>query len=170
MNCNARGGKTKHTMAIVKANYTKERERVKATIRLIERKGGKDALFGFDGLMERQWAYEMIDEAEKGSTFFRFLISPDPKTEDTHKDLFLREIAQCMMLALEERLDTSVSWVAATHNDQTYRHVHIVAVIPKRLHTRKQMLPIQDLQAMRLAATQAALEQRKWRDHMWEKE
>src|SRR6266480_748516 len=109
-------------MAIVKATYTKSSGGAKASIRYIEHRPGKDnakinrALFGMDGAMGRWQAYRMIDEAEKGSLFFRFVISPDPKKEDTERDLFLREITEQTILRLEDRLHREVQWVAAEHN------------------------------------------------------
>ena len=151
-------------MAIVKANYTKSRGGAKASIRYIQhRKGKEDAkitrtLFNSDGLLGRWEAYRMVDEAEQGSLFFRFIISPDPTREDTHQDLSLRGITEQTMLSLEERLHKEVSWVAAEHDDHApHRHVHIVAVVPGRLQVR-------DFQAMRQAATAAALAQRHERD------
>src|SRR6266849_9577411 len=96
-------------MAIVKATYTKSSGGAKASIRYIEHRPGKDGakitrtLFNGDGAMGRYEAYRMIDEAEKGSFFFRFVISPDPKGEDTEKDLFLREITERTILRLEDR-------------------------------------------------------------------
>jgi hypothetical protein len=72
-------------MAIVKATYTKSRAGVRASIRYIEHRPGKDGekvsqiLFGIDGLMGREQAYRLIDEAEEGSMFYRFILSPDPK-------------------------------------------------------------------------------------------
>ena len=151
-------------MAIVKATYTKSSAGAKASIRYIEHRRGKDGekvtrtLFGMDGLMGRWQAYQMIDEAQKGSIFFRFVISPDPKQEDTGKDLFLREITEKTMLSLEERLQKQVQWVAAEHDDHApHRHVHIVAVVPGRLQ-------VQDFQVMRHTATAAALAQRHQRD------
>src|SRR6266700_2217743 len=90
------GQQEQWVMAIVKNNYVKrgagERTRAKATIRYIEHRRGKDGekitrpLFGSDGVMGRYEAYRMIDEAEKGSIFFRFIMSPDPNREDTAKD------------------------------------------------------------------------------------
>ena len=151
-------------MAIVKATYTKSSGGAKASIRYIEHRPGKDnakinrTLFGIDGAMGRWEAYRMIDEAEKGSLFFRFVISPDPKQEDTEKDLFLREITEKTMLSLEDRLHREVQWVAATHDDHAlHRHVHVVAVVPGRVQ-------VQDFQALRQTATGAALAQRQERD------
>src|SRR5205823_9792409 len=118
-------------MAIVKATYTKSRGGAKASIRYIEHRPGKDnekvtrTQFGSDRGMGRRQAYQMIDEAEKCSLFLRFVISPDPKGEDTGKDLFLREVTEKTMQTLEERLKKEVQWVAAEHNDHAaHRHVH----------------------------------------------
>ena len=119
-------------MAIFKATYTKKAAGAKASIRYIEHRPGKDnakitrTLWGVDGKMERQEAYHMIDEAQKGSYFFRFVISPDPAQEDTQRDLFLRDITEHTMLGLEDRLQREIQWVAATHDDHApHRHVHI---------------------------------------------
>ena len=66
-------------MAIVKATYTKHKNGAKASIRYIEHRPGKEGekinrtLFNGDGAMGRWQAYRLIDEAEKGSVFFRFL-------------------------------------------------------------------------------------------------
>jgi hypothetical protein len=151
-------------MAIVKATYTKSRGGAKASIRYIAHRPGKEGaeitrnLFGVDGLMGREQAYRLIDEAEKGSVFYRFILSPDPKQEDTERDLHLREVTEHTMQTLRERLKQEVAWVAAEHDDHApNRHVHVVAVVRRKLHTR-------DFQAMRQRATEAALFQRKERD------
>jgi hypothetical protein len=154
-------GKKKNDVAIVKANYTKKAGAAKASVRYIEHRPGKDgkritrALFGSDGLMGRYQAYAMIDEAKEGSTFFRFVMSPDPNKEDTERDLRLREITKSTMDTLEERLGKPVSWVAAIHSDHApHRHVHIVAVVDGRLNKH-------DFPALTKAATEASLEQRR---------
>jgi len=155
-------------MAIVKATYTKSSGGAKASIRYIEHRPGKEGakitrtLWGIDGAMERREAYRMIDAAEKGSIFFRFVISPDPQQEDTGKDLYLREITERTMMRLEDRFQKHLQWVAATHDDHApHRHVHILALVPGRLQ-------VQDFQLMRKTATEAALQQRKERDLMQE--
>src|SRR5437763_9304247 len=108
--------------------------------------------------MGRWQAYRMIDEAENGSLFFRFVISPDPKGEDTGKDLFLRGVTEKTMLRLEEHIQKEIFWVAAEHDDHApHRHVHVVAVVTGRLQVR-------DFKAMRQTATEAALVQRHERD------
>ncbi len=151
-------------MTIVKATYTKQRKAAKASIRYISNRPGKDnikttrPLFGIDGLMGRYQAYRMIDEAEKGSLFFRFVISPDPKQEDTKRDLHLREVTEKTMQILEDRIHKPVSWVATEHNDHApHRHVHVVAVVKGKLES-------QDFLALRQTATEACLQQRHERD------
>lgn len=149
-------------MAIVIVNYVKkgagERSTAKANIRYIEHRPGKDGqrmtrtLFGAGGAMSRRDAYEMIDRAARGSTFFRIKISPDPAKEDASRDLLLREITEQTM-AIEEQLRTPVAWVAAIHDDHTdKRHVHVLAVAKARL------LPVQ---TMKQAASEACFGQRR---------
>jgi hypothetical protein len=152
-------------MAIVKATYTKQRKGAKASIRYISNRPGKDnkkisrPLFGIDGLMGRYQAYRMIDEAQKGSVFFRFVISPDPKQEDTKRDLHLREVTEKTMQILEDRIHKPISWVAAEHADHApHRHVHVVAVVKGKLEQK-------DFLALRQTATEACLEQRHERDY-----
>src|SRR5436305_8102141 len=153
-------------MAIVKATYTKSSGGAKASIRYIEHRPGKDnakinrTLFGIDGAMGRWQAYRMIDAAEKGSVFFRFVISPDPKQEDTKQDLRLREVTEQTMSALEDRMHKQVSWVAAVHADHApHRHVHVLAVVAGRLNA-------QDFESLRQAATAASLTQRRQADQV----
>jgi len=148
-------------MAIVKATYTKQRSGAKASIRYIEHRPGKDGekitrtLFGSDGAMGRYQANRMIDEAEKGSIFFRIVISPDPTREDTKQDLHLREVTEKTMQTLEERVQKQVQWVAAEHDDHTpKRHVHVLAVSRGRLNRG-------DLKDIIQQATDACLAQRR---------
>jgi hypothetical protein len=155
-------------MAIFKATYTKSGAGAKANIRYIQNRTGKDnakitrTLWGIDGKMERREAYRMLDEAEPGSVFYRLVINFDPATEDTDKDIALREITEQTMFTLEDRFRRHIQWVASTHDDHTpLRHVHILAILPKRLQ-------VYDLQALRRVATEAALAQRREKDRALE--
>ncbi len=113
------------------------------------------SLFGSDGLMGKHDAYRMIDSAGEGSVFFRIIISPDPKGEDTQKDLRLWEITEHTMQTLEERIHKQVAWAASEHNDHTpNRHVHVLAIVAGRLNS-------QDFQMLRQSATQACVRQRQ---------
>jgi hypothetical protein len=151
-------------MTIVKATYTRKSAGAKASIRYIEHRRGKDGvkksriLFNSEGALGRWQAYQIIEQAEKGSIFFRFVISPDPKAEDSEKDLHLREVTALTMQALQDRLQKPVLWIAAEHDDHApHRHIHVVAVVPGRLN-------VADFQELRKTATSACLQQRQERD------
>jgi len=146
-------------MAIIKANFTRTGRVAKASVRYIENRPGKDGarcvrtLFKADGKVERSEVYAMIDAAAKGSYFFRLVISPDPKSEDSDKALRLRELAEITIASLEARFRQPLQWVATIHADHAeHRHVHAIAIVPERLN-------VQDFQSMKRAATEAALEQ-----------
>ncbi len=151
-------------MAIVKVTYTKVKAAAKKTVRYIAHRPGKDnaktarALFGNDGVMGRQLAYRMIDAAAADTFFYRIVISPDPRREDTHNDIHLWELTDQTMMHLAERLGNDVLYVAAEHNEHTpHRHAHALALVPQRLQKA-------DLAALRSAATEAAVLQRTARD------
>src|SRR5713226_1713730 len=148
-------------MAIVKATYTRSRGGAKASISYIQRRPGKDrepitrTLFGRDGVMGRLEAYSLIDGAIDGSYFYRFVLSPDPVGEDTKRDLDMQELTYKTMHTLDKRLQTTLLWVAALHEEHApHRHVHIIAALPRRL-------TVKDFARLRLAATRASLEQRR---------
>jgi hypothetical protein len=152
-------------MAIVRAtSYTRSAKAIKATLRYIQHRAGKDGerksreLFGPDGPLGRITAYETIDTVEKGTVYFRFVISPDQHTEDTRKDLQLQTLTRQTMLALQEQLGSRVPFAAAIHDDHTdHRHVHVVACVTSRLDTSH-------FKTMRDAATETAQQQRMERD------
>jgi len=153
-------------MAIFKATYTKISAGAKANIRYIQNRRGKDnekitrTLYGVDGNMERREAYRMIDESGKGSIFYRLVINFDAEKEDTHKDLYIQTITEHTMSAVENRFGQPVQWVAATHADHTpLRHVHILAILPKKLQ-------VHDLQELRQIATEEAVKQRREKDNV----
>src|SRR3954447_11947230 len=164
-------------MAIVKNNYVKQGKgqmaRVKASLRYITHRPGKDnermyrELFGHDGIMDKVQAYRMFDEAQKGTIFFRFVISPDPKLEDTFRDLHMRGIAKKTIQHLEEKLNLQgeIQFVAAIHNDHTWiRHIHAIVLVPHKL-SREDFQVFQDLKS---AATAEVQRQRQQLDQMRE--
>src|SRR5690349_12349445 len=136
-----KGGVLVHTMAIFKVSrYTRNGAEAKQTIRYNQNRPGKEGakitrpLWGWGGKIERTEAYEMLDEAKKGSYFYRMIFNFDPKTEDTYKDIYLRTVTEQTMKGLEDRLGTPLQFIAATHADHTdLRHIHIVAILPRRL-------------------------------------
>lgn len=156
-------------MAIVKANYVKRgreaKARAKASLRYITHRRDRDGrkttrpLFGFDGELTKDQVYQMIDAAPPGTIFYRLVVSPAPKREDRFKDLDLSEITLSTMLALEERLNQRVQFVATIHDDHSSnRHIHALVLVHRVRLTRA------DLQALRHEATAAALFQRQVRD------
>jgi hypothetical protein len=151
-------------MAIVKGSYTRSRGAAKANIGYITKRPGKDkekitrTLFGLDGVMTSREAYRMIDQAGKGSFFYRLVLSPDPVEEDTRQDLDMRALTQHTMQVLDTRLNNALVWVGALHADHApHRHVHILAVSPRRLTVR-------DFARLRLTATRESVAQRRTLD------
>ena len=67
-------------MAVVKATFTKSRPGAKASIRYIAFRPGKNGeemarqLFGHDGPLSLSQADRIIDEAKKGTNFFRLVL------------------------------------------------------------------------------------------------
>jgi hypothetical protein len=156
-------------VAILKIHYTRKAGAAKENIRYIGHRPGKDGarvtrtLWNSDGKMTRKEAYQMIDGAEKGSIFFTIIISPCAKTEDTRRDLSFLDLAERTMAALQAHIPNPIQYVAALHDDHTQlRHTHILAVVKGGGIYNKER------QAMHQAVTQAALEQRRERDLVWE--
>jgi hypothetical protein len=149
-------------MAVVVGNFTKDRGLAKANIRYIQQRPNADretqsrVLFGSASIMGRDEAYQLIDDAAAGNPFFyRLKLSPDPTFEDTKRDLDMQELSRSMMEALEHRLNTAISWVGALHDDHSdKRHVHLLAILPKRLQ-------VPELEFLIWEATQACAEQRR---------
>jgi hypothetical protein len=155
-------------MAIVKANYVKRgataRTLARATIRYNQDRPGKKGakltreLFGTDGSLTREQVYKMIDEAQQGAYFYRLVISPDPVTEDSRRDLDLRDLTLQTMVRLEERLHANILFAAVVHDDhRPHRHVHVLALLDRKLNR-------EDFQALRQSATSLSLMQRRMRD------
>src|SRR5690349_3868957 len=97
-------------MAVVrKTSETRNRKLAKATIRYImyRREHGEKVsrpLFSWEEEeREKLAAYKAIDKAPKGSRFLRVTVSPDPKREDTNRDLNLRELTNETLKALAEK-------------------------------------------------------------------
>ena len=152
-------------MAVVATSYVKinadAEKAAKAALRYLQYRAGYEGeriarpLFGIDGSMERHEFYHMIDQAPEKSIFFRFILSPDPIGEDSQRDLPLRETTQLMVMALEDKIQKPIPWVAAIHDDHTdKRHVHVLAIVPQRLQ-------VPHLQLLTTAATHACLEERQ---------
>jgi hypothetical protein len=166
-------------MAVVVASFVKRGKvgnaKAKDTIRYIQHRPDKDKeramrpLFSSDGPMQRQEAYQFIDEAPKGTKFFTIIISPDPATEDTHKDLDMRQMTTTTMQTIAEimhaqGITTPVIWVAALHDDHTDKnHVHALASVQGRLDKP-------DVRRLIDVATKVCREQRRELDRARERQ
>jgi hypothetical protein len=117
-------------------------------------------LFSFDGSLSKDTAYRMIDEApEKRRYYYRIIISPDPRREDSYRDLALKNLTIETMLKLEERLGHPIQFVAAIHDDHSpHRHVHALVIHNGRRLTRD------DFAMLRNYGKQRALTQRRFLD------
>jgi len=101
-------------------------------------------LFGFDGTLSKQTAYQMVHEApEKRRYYYRIIISPDPRREDSYRDLDLKRLTISTMLKLEERYGTQIQFIAAIHDDHSpHRHVHTLVILNGRRLTREDFASI----------------------------
>jgi hypothetical protein len=156
-------------MATFKTSYTTNPLSAKASITYIvsrpNRQGRAQSrvLFGIDGEVSLEQARRMVTEVRTGTTFYRFILSPDPKREDTRRDIRLSQVATATILDLEERLGHQIPFVGAIHDDHSpYRHVHLIALAQGRL------TPL-DLAAIRASATAASLLERQLADRTRER-
>jgi len=153
-------------MTIVKATYTRTLADAKRYVRYIgSRAAGRPGrvareLWNERGRVGRAEAYQTLDQHPqgRGTSYFRFAVSPDPAAEDTHRDLDVRALTGRTMRELEARLGRPVEWVAALHDDHApHRHAHVLAVVHGVVRP-------DDLRALAQEATEAAREQRRQRD------
>ena len=152
-------------MAVFKASFTRNSISAKATIAYIMSRPNREgerknrSLFNSDGELRPDLARRMIDEAPKGTLFYRFIISPDRRLEDTRRDIDLRQVTLRTIVDLEERLGQSIPYAAAIHADHSpYRHLHLVALV------RGKVLTAEDFAVIRKSATKSALLERHLRD------
>jgi hypothetical protein len=158
-------------MAVVKLKYLNKRPQLKAHLRYITHRRGRDGaritrpLFGSAGITDKQSVYELIDHARRGTVFYKFMINPDPTKEDIDKDLDLEHMTRQTILALEQKLGLALSFVAVIHPaDHTpLRHVHGIFLLPRRL-SREAFRTLRQV-AWTSATTQARL-QRRARDRI----
>ncbi|MBV8894478.1 MAG: hypothetical protein JO266_21300 [Acidobacteria bacterium] len=124
-----------------------------------EEKGKKITreLFGWEEEGKRKIeAYEAIDKAGKKYRFLHMTISPDPKREDTRRDLDLKEMIQKTMLTLQGQFtDEDIYFFASVHEGHTdKRHVNMLVLVPARLNREQLVL-------LRQSATDNANAQRE---------
>jgi hypothetical protein len=159
-------------MAVVRLKYIRGKQQIKAHLRYITHRRGKTQekitrlLFGRDGLTDKRATYEMIDSAKRGTAFFKIMISPDPRREDTYRDLDLQHVTRQTIKRIEKQLGRHFQFVATVHNDHTpHRHVHGIFLLQGRL-SKEEFRALQKT-AYRTATQQAHM-QRKARERVRE--
>jgi hypothetical protein len=160
-------------MAVVKLKYLRQRPQLKAHLRYITHRRGREEgritrqLFNAHGLTDSRSVYKLIDAAARGTVLYKFMISPDPAKEDTNKDLDLPHITRQTILALERQLGLTLSFAAVLHpaDHSALRHVHGIFLLPRRLS--KAAFRILRQLAWTTATAQARL-QRRARDRVRE--
>src|SRR4051794_11375138 len=155
------------TMAVLKLKFCRNpspRRRAKAHIRYISHRPDREnvrktrELFSADGAKDKAYAYQFIDEAPKGTRFFKLMYSPDPFREDACRDLPMKTLFQKMMLTLERQLGRKIEYVAALHDDHTdARHIHSLIACKGKIGK-------EDLALIKRFATEASRRERRARD------
>jgi hypothetical protein len=158
-------------MAIVKLKYTKNSNAIKAHLRYIVHRPGKERekrtreLFHHNYLrVTKQDAYNLINAAPKGTVFYKMTINFHPRKEDTHKDLDLQHIASLTVREMQLRLGRSVPFLATIHNghiETDLRHIHAICLVQGRV-SREDFAKLRTLWQ---TATAEVRLQRRLRDH-----
>src|SRR5512132_2280296 len=159
-----------HKMAVVTLKYMRDKEQIKANLRYFTHRSGREhekltrAIFTNVGETDKQEFYRQVKYAGRGTVFFKFMISPDPKREDSGKDLDLPYITRRTMRKLEQAIGRRLYFVAAVHNaDHTpIRHVHGIFLVRGRL-SKEHFRLLQEI--ARAESTREALLQRQARPH-----
>jgi hypothetical protein len=160
-------------MAVVKLRYLKSKSHIKAHVRYITHRRGNEEgaitrpLFDGDGFTDKEAAYKMIDNAGRGTLFYKLMLNFDPAKEDTKRDLDIYHITRQTIRHLENLLGYKLQFVATVHNaDHTpLRHMHGFFLVQRRL-SRAKFRSLQKI-AYQTATREARL-QRKARDRVLE--
>jgi hypothetical protein len=156
-------------MAIVKLTYLRRRPQLKAHLRYITHRRGRDGeritrpLFDARDRTDKQYIYALIDAAPRGTIFYKMMINLDPKREDTRKDIDLPRVTRHTIRVLEARLNRQLPFAATVHNaDHTpLRHMHGMFLLQGRL-SREQFRQLR--QIAWATATAEARRQRRMLD------
>jgi hypothetical protein len=131
---------------VVKARYSRgaggsDKGHVRYAVHRSDEQGQRQyrQVWGPDGARTKDDAYQLLDGADRSSFVYRITLSPDPREQDAGHRLDLQAWTSDVM-----RLAGSARWVAVSHEQSDHRHVHVVAVSPRRLDVR-------DFRAMRAA-------------------
>ena len=163
-------------MAIVKLKYTTGRDAIKAHLRYIVHRPGKELerptreLFQHNYLsVTKQDAYDLINSAPRGTIFYKMTINFHPQREDTHKDLDLQYMASLTVREMQLRLGRMVPFIATIHNGHAttdLRHIHAICLVQGRL-SKEEFAKLKTL--WQVASAEVRL-QRRMRDLVQERQ
>ena len=136
---------------VVKASYSRgagaaDKGHVRYAVHRSDEQGQRQyrQVWGPEGARTKDDAYALLDAADSRSYVYRITLSPDPHDQDVGHRLDLRAWTDDVM-----RQMGSAQWVAVSHEQADHRHVHVVAVSPRRLD-------VADFRAMRAAGDEHA--------------
>ena len=162
-------------MAIVKLKYTRSREAIKAHLRYIVHRPGKERerltreLFHHNYLsVTKQYAYDLMNASPRGMVFYKMTINFHPLKEDTHKDLDLQHIASLTVREMQERIHRRIPFVATIHDGHAHtdlRHIHAICLVQGRLSKEE----FATLKTLWQTATAEVRFQRRARDRVQER-
>jgi hypothetical protein len=157
-------------MAIVKLRYTRGRDAIKAHVRYVVHRPGKEKerltreLFHHNyQSVSKQYAYDLINAAPRGTVFYKMTINFHPLKEDTRKDLDLQHIASLTVREMQARIGRSVPFIATIHNGHSntdLRHIHAICLVQGRV-SKEQFAKLKTLWQ---TATSEVRLQRRMRD------
>jgi hypothetical protein len=163
-------------MAIVKLKYTTGRDAIKAHLRYIVHRPGKEQerltreLFQHNYLsVTKQETYDLINSAPRGTIFYKMTINFHPQREDTRKDLDLQYIASLTVREMQLRIGRMVPFIATIHNGHAttdLRHIHAICLVQGRL-SREDFAKLKTL--WQVASAEVRL-QRRMRDRVQERQ
>jgi hypothetical protein len=161
-------------MAIVKLKYTRSRDAIKAHLRYVVHRPGKERerltreLFHHNYLsVTKQYAYDLINASPRGMVFYKMTINFHPLKEDTNKDLDLQHIASLTVREMQERISRSVPFIATIHDGHektALRHIHAICLVQGRLSKEE----FAKLKTLWQTATAEVRFQRRARDRIQE--
>ena len=162
-------------MAVVKLKYTRIMDAIKAHLRYIIHRPGKEMerltreLFQHNYQnVTKQYGYDFINGAPPGTVFYKMMINFHPIKEDTYKDLDLQYITSLTVREMQRRIGQSVTFIATIHDGHAntdLRHVHAICLVQGRLSKKE----FAKLKTLWKTATAEVRLQRRMRDRVQER-
>jgi hypothetical protein len=132
-------------MAVVKVKYVTSKHQIKVHLRYIVHRVGRDRekmsrqLFTSQGtVVEKDFAYRLIETLTKGGAFYKAIINFDPVKEDGKKDLNVHAITEKVMhrfqALIQQEVAKPLDFIAVLHDDHTdKRHIHAIVFVHGRV-------------------------------------